>query len=59
MVAILRTSEYRGDHSADVARVFLIAKGETVAQLMERLQPGEHDWIELRHAEKAPDEVQP
>lgn len=55
MVAILRTSEYRGDHSADIAQVHLIYKGETVAELMARLKPGLNDWIELRLTQGNPD----
>lgn len=51
MIAILRTTEYRGDHSADVAQVYLVNKGETVAELMERLKPNAYDWIELRYTE--------
>ena len=49
MIAILRTTEYRGDHSADVSQVFLVHKGETVKDLMARLKPNTYDWIELRH----------
>ena len=34
---LLRTSEYRGDHSADVARAVTVRDGETVEDLVARL----------------------
>lgn len=35
---LLRTSEYRGDHSADVARAFDPKPEETVEQLVKRVE---------------------
>lgn len=50
IIAILHTSDYRGDHTADVARWFEVREGETVAALIERLRPvwDRYDKIELR-----------
>lgn len=57
IVAILHTADYRGDHSADVTRVYRVKDGETVEQLCERIFPepfggGRHeksfDKVELK-----------
>lgn len=47
---LLHTSQYRGDHTADVCRAIGVSEYETVADLARRLlKPGEHyDWIEIR-----------
>ena len=37
LVAVLRTQEFCGDHSADVEIVFEIKEGETAQALYERL----------------------
>lgn len=34
---LLHTSDYRGDHSTDIAMAFNVRPGETVEQLAERL----------------------
>lgn len=57
IVALLHTSEYRGDHHADVCRWFEVAPGETVAALVARLLPpgaSRYDSIEIRPAEPSP-----
>lgn len=51
MAVLLRTSEYRGDHSADVTEHHELLPGETVKELAERLlarNEDRHDWIEIR-----------
>lgn len=50
---LLRTQEYRGDHSADVVIAEELLAGETVEALAERLlmrygDPRFEDWIEVR-----------
>ena len=48
---LLRTSEYRGDHSADLALAFDVKPGETVEALMQRMiaySGRSHVWVELR-----------
>ena len=45
---LLRTSEYRGDHSTDIAVAHDIRPGETVSALVDRLKPGPSEWIEIR-----------
>ena len=45
---LLRTTSYRGDHSADVGIAHEVVPGETVAALVDRLKPDLTDWIELR-----------
>lgn len=49
----LQTSDYRGDHAADVAVSVDVREGETVAQLVERClntsrRGVEYDRVELR-----------
>lgn len=40
---LLRTSDFRGDHAADVARLFAVEPGETVQELVSRiLEVGPH-----------------
>ena len=46
--AILRTTEYRGDHSADISRAYELIAGETVEALAERILTTPNDWIEVR-----------
>lgn len=54
LAILLRTAEYRGDHSADVTRIYDLIPGETVEELARRLfvsnpyTKTEHDWIEIR-----------
>lgn len=43
-----RTSEYRGDHSADVAYAVEVIPGETVENLVLRLGPSNGAVIEIR-----------
>ena len=47
---LLRTSEYRGDHAADIAVAHETVDNETVCTLVERLLPTDSkcDWIEIR-----------
>lgn len=45
---LFRTSEYRGDHSADVAYAVEPIAGETIEQLVERLEPKMGNVIEVR-----------
>ncbi len=56
---ILRTSENRGDHAADVSRVHTLKDGETVRDLIERIIPNSlpFDVIELRFAWPPFDEI--
>lgn len=42
------TTDYRGDHSAEVAYVYDVAPGETVEMLVARLKLQPPDRIELR-----------
>lgn len=65
---LLRTSEYRGDHSADVFRAYEVKPDETVTALLERLIPIEKltnmtnynvswsDCVELRWINDGEDE---
>jgi hypothetical protein len=54
LVIALHTTDYRGDHTAEVVRVYDVLPEETVAQLAQRLFVGEYygnvyqDWIEVR-----------
>lgn len=48
---LLHTSEFRGDHAADVVEAHELNPGETVQELVERLLPHEgykHDYLALR-----------
>lgn len=47
---IHRTRHYRGDHEADVGIAIHHHAGETLEQLVERLNLQTCDWIELRVA---------
>ena len=55
---LLRTMDYRGDHSADVAIAVVVEPGETVETLVKRLllRPGEPhgEFVELRIAIEGP-----
>jgi len=44
----LHTTEYRGDHSAEVTLAYESLLDETVEGLIERLPITKFDWIELR-----------
>lgn len=48
MNILLRTSEHRGDHDADVTRAYVYIAGETVEDLVKRISPRHTDVIELR-----------
>jgi len=47
IIAILVTSDYRGDHSADVELAYEVMPNETVEQLVERLKLKEPDYIKI------------
>ena len=51
LTAVLHTSEYRGDHAADVEHHFDVKPGETVQQLVERANwyrdMGTSDYISI------------
>jgi len=57
---LLKTSEYRGDHSADITEAFIADPDETVAELITRLGLQEPvndkrrhvDHIEIRVAQR-------
>lgn len=52
---LLHTSEYRGDHSADVQVAYEVRPRETVEELAKRLlagQPG--DYVAIRVAQELP-----
>ena len=52
---ILRTSTFRGDHSADVIEPCELLPGESVEDLVSRLLvPGGYDWVEIRLVRLAP-----
>ena len=53
---IFRTSDYRGDHAADIAVAYEVKDGETVEQLAARLfgKEARGDVIEIRRVEPAP-----
>jgi hypothetical protein len=44
----LRTSEYRGDHHADILRAYTPIPNESVEKLVERLKLNPNEWIEIR-----------
>lgn len=48
MSIILRTSEMRGDHSADVGVAIKPVPGETLEQLMARCKLSPCDTLEIR-----------
>lgn len=48
---LLHTSEYRGDHSADVVKAYEIKEGETVEELVERLIAEQSSWAYTDHIE--------
>ncbi len=61
---ILRTAEYRGDHSADISIAHGLREGETVAELVERLltagkgfAPDQYSqWLEIRRIKHQEDD---
>jgi hypothetical protein len=56
-IAVLHhTSEYRGDHAADVCKVVDLRPGETVEALVQRVmtQRAYFDRIELKIVERLP-----
>ncbi len=54
LVAVLHTTDFRGDHEAEVIEHFEVSLDETVGTLWARLpikrvySDKAHDWIELR-----------
>jgi hypothetical protein len=53
IAVLLRTSEYRGDHAADVEIAHELLPGETVDALCQRLDLERGDVIELRAVVRA------
>jgi hypothetical protein len=46
---LLRTSDYRGDHAADITRAYGFVPGETIEELVARVRLSiADDWIEIR-----------
>lgn len=54
---LLRTSDYRGDHAADVAIAHEVKDDESVLELADRLlaDGADGDWIEIRRVRAAGD----
>ena len=48
LTCLLRTTDYRGDHSAEVIIPIEIEENETVESLCKRLLRVKYDWLELR-----------
>lgn len=59
MNILLHTTDYRGDHSAEVCSAQEILHQETVEQLAERILSNKFDWIEIRKIEDAQPMVKP
>ena len=47
IIVVHRTTEYRGDHSAEVAYYYAPLNGETIAQVVARLNVHPPDYIEV------------
>jgi len=45
MTVIIRTSDYRGDHAADVELTLDVCESDTVSEVMERVEHMEWDEI--------------
>lgn len=55
VVAYLRTTDYRGDHAAEVTRTFNVPVDMTIGELLQKVNLGQdgnqkYDWVELRHS---------
>lgn len=51
---LLRTYEYRGDHSSDICIAYEAKEHETVEELVKRLNPENQDVIEIRTCKVTP-----